>query len=126
MLIIMFFVLGCEPPNNPGPPADMGRFKVLDVINRQQYLIDADLQAENAETQIYVERGQSVSESTLDAILHEFVSKALPIVRSTFGPIPDLNEDGKVILLLHDIRGNGEDSPYVLGYFNPNDLLRNS
>ena len=92
VLVLAFLLIGCENalnrtrPINPGPPATERSFISRNVITSQSRMIETELEAENSETLIYVENGYTITEVILEAILNEFSSQILPVVRSTFGP----------------------------------------
>ncbi|MGI9256268.1 MAG: hypothetical protein ACR2PY_04985, partial [Salinispira sp.] len=130
LLVAAVLVLtGC--PEIGGPSAGVRTFSVQSQRsnNNRSYTITASLRAQNNDAIIYVDVTETVDDEILDGILDEFSSNILPLVETTFNSrSTDLDNNGKIILLLFDIddgyeQSDDEDDSYIAGYFNPNDLL---
>ena len=127
VLVLAFMLFGCTNilnrtprPIDPGPPTAERSFIARNVITSQSRMIETGLEAENSETLIYVENGYTITEVILEAILNEFSSQILPVVRSTFGPVSDLDGNGKVILLIYDIERPADPlASFVSGLLQP-------
>lgn len=76
--------------------------------------------ASNNAAAVYVSESEnnSVSDQVISNLLAEFQNKMVAKVQTIYGSVPDLDSNGKVNLLLHDIKDDGISSNgYVAGYF---------
>ncbi len=131
ILVAAVLVLtGC--PEIIEPTSEIRTFSVMSQRNNNNssYTITASLRAQNNDAIIYVDKTETVDDETLNSILDEFSSNILPLVENTFNSrITDLDDNGKIILLLFDIddgyeQSDDEDDSYIAGYFDPNDFFR--
>lgn len=130
-------------PSFPGPPAErqsspaLGQvesFFTLDLRTGDFISIEGELRGASPTTLVYVESGQwgyRVDQGDVDRILTAF-DDATPqasvspgegiarIVESRFGPPTDVDGDGRVHILILDIRDGGTGS-YVSGYYTAHD-----
>jgi hypothetical protein len=117
---------------------DTANFYAIDYSsNRYRYYkITADKKAEGQRCEIWVEKDGDVTSSDAQAIAAEFDKNIYPIIKNAFGivtingtqmdalEIGDVNKDGRVLLMLMDIKeGVSTDGSYVAGLFDPYDLL---
>ncbi|MDR3200493.1 MAG: hypothetical protein LBT68_03440 [Spirochaetales bacterium] len=92
------------------------------------YALEADLMAFGAYCEVYVAKDQQdrVSPEEAKSIADEFDTNIYGIITGTFGPASDVDENGKIVIFMLDIRdgysGKGSES-YVAGYFNPEHSL---
>ncbi|MDR2900937.1 MAG: InlB B-repeat-containing protein [Treponema sp.] len=95
------------------------------VTDNTYYEIDAVLLAEGDHSLIYADATYSFSQVNAESIRDEFEADIYPTITGTFGNFEDIDENGKVTILLLDIidgynsvTGGG----YVAGYFAPGDM----
>ena len=132
-------------PNNltaPGLPAAPAlpigterTFFVPDFRSRQQYTVSAVLRGIGNFCYIFVEEAEwdtRVTAETVASIVHAFdiATPANPrqgiyaTLTGFFGLPPDIDENGRVILLLLNIQDANHASQYTAGFFNPADQSR--
>lgn len=89
------------------------------VTDEGFYQLDAELLAEGAHCLVYAEGALSFSAANAEDIRDEYESAIFPKISGTFGTFEDVDENGKVIILLLDIIDgyNGGNEGYVAGYF---------
>ncbi|MDR2434637.1 MAG: hypothetical protein LBD47_08725 [Treponema sp.] len=127
---------GSENRTSPDTILDTANFYAIDYSSNSYYKITADKKAEGQKCEIWVEKDGDVTSSDARAIAAEFDKNIYPIIKNTFGivsingtqmdalEIGDVNKDGRVLLLLMDIKeGVSTDGSYVAGLFDPYDLL---
>jgi len=112
---------GSTLPPASGPTTG---FWATDFTTAQYYRINTTKVAEGVHCYIYLEQGQSVSQATINAIVHEFDTKIYPTDTATFGsePNPGIDNDPKIYILLLDIRDGFDpitNPSFVAGYFDP-------
>lgn len=130
-----------DVPSAPAHPAapeliigSQRTFFAIDFAKKQQYTINATLQGSGAHCYIYVENSEwrrNVSPLTVQTIQNAFdiSTPADPnrgiyqILTEDIGPIPDIDRNQKVIILLLNIRDVGNTHSTV-GYFMPIDQHR--
>lgn len=84
------------------------------------YTVDAILRGSSSHSAVYVANDQSVSDLTAQNIANEFENKIYPLVRTKFTIESDVDNNGRIILLLIDIiDGYTGSGGYVAGYFSP-------
>ena len=128
-------------PSNPTAPAlalPIGTertFFVPDFRSMQQYTVSAVLRGIGNFCYIFVEEAEwntRVTAETVASMVHAFdaATPANPtqgIYRTLtgfFGPPPDIDENGRIILLLLNIRDANHTDQYTAGFFNPADQNR--
>ncbi len=90
------------------------------------YQINASLVKNNTNCLIYLQENKSVLVSAIDSIANAFDNSIWNIVNTNFATPTDIDSNGKVILLLMDIKDNYPAvSSYVGGYFFSLDLYDN-
>lgn len=106
------------------PDQRVREFNVRDT-DGSWYSIDAKLKAHSESTIIYVEKGEDVDKDTIELMLEEFDSHIYPLVSEYYGPPADLDENGRVIILLLDIADGymTEGDPFIAGYFDGTDMI---
>jgi len=91
---------------------------------QETYQLVADLAGTSPSAFVYVERGQTAAASVAQSVANEFDQAIRGTVRSYFGTETDVDRNGRVIILLLDIRdGFVDPGGYVGGYFDPRDLF---
>ena len=131
-----------EVPSAPGLPAapvllvgTERTFFVPDFRSMQQYTVSAVLRGVGNFCYVFVEDTEwntRVTAATVQAIIRAF-DAAVPInphrgiyltLTETFGTPPDIDGNGRIILLLLNIRDKDNGGQYTAGFFNPADQSR--
>ena len=99
--------------------AQWGRtFNVMNLTDNSWYTVDAGLWATGNNVKVYVEPGASVTGDLAREIAAEFDANIYGKITDNFGSPLDVNEDGKVTLLLLNIRdGYVSGGSYIGGFF---------
>ena len=133
--------LGTNLPSIPTAPAlalPIGTertFFVPDFRSMQQYTVSAVLRGIGNFCYVFVEEAEwntRVTAETVASMVHAFDVATpanpnqgiYPTLTGFFGPPPDIDENGRVILLLLNIRDANHISQYTAGFFNPADQSR--
>ena len=110
-------------------------FFVPDFRSMQQYTVSAVLRGVGRFCYIFVEEAEwntRVTAETVASIVHAFDVATpanpqhgiYPTLTGLFGAPPDIDENGRVILLLLNIQDVNRDRQYTAGFFNPADQNR--
>ncbi len=84
------------------------------------YQVPSTLRGITRRVLVYVENSQSVSNTVGQNIADEVESSIYDMIEKNFADVPDIDDNGKVILLLLDIiDGFAGSGGYVAGYFDP-------
>ena len=95
-------------------------FRARTATDGTWYDVPSTLRGIASRVLVYVENTQSVSDSLAQQIAEEFEEAIYDMVEENFGDVPDVDGNGKVILLLLDIiDGFTGSGGYVAGYFDP-------
>lgn len=120
LVIILFFTLlfsGCNlSPDSGGQET----FWAQNLVNYSWYSVDAALVYTGSYCKVYVqnEYTNQVSKNTANVIANDFDQNVYTRNRSKFGTEPDVDGDGKVTILVLDIKdGYSGSGGYVAGYF---------
>ncbi len=123
-------------PAAPALPIGTQRtFFVPDFRSMQQYTVSAVLQGIGNFCYIFVEEAEwntRVTVATVASIVHAFEVATpanpeqgiYPTLTRFFGLPPDIDENGRVIVLLLNIQDANHASQYTAGFFNPADQSR--
>jgi hypothetical protein len=124
------------PPRSVAALAVGESFFTIDLVSREFVRIEAELRAMSAATLIYVESGEwgeRVTQADVDRMLEAFDRSTPPesvspgegiaaIVESQFGPPTDTDGDGRIHILVLDIRdGYQGGGSFVAGYYASHD-----
>ncbi|RME92671.1 MAG: hypothetical protein D6767_02655 [Candidatus Hydrogenedentota bacterium] len=125
LVSVLFFLFSCANSDSLIDLFGSKSFWSFNIENGQittSYQFPAVFLAESNNAMVYVSYDTSfVTKSLAKDVLNEF-EKTGPILESTFGKRPDVDKNGKVILLFLDIRdGAKQGDPYIAGYFSPYD-----
>lgn len=104
---------GCNPGN--------GGFWVRNLSTNSQstYCLSSSLVASSTNVDLYVQTGLSTNLSYSN-IVSAFETNIFPIAKDAFGAPSDINRDGKVTILILDIKdGATATSGFVAGYVDP-------
>jgi hypothetical protein len=101
-----------------------GDFWALRVNDSSWYRVHSNLVAEGTSCIVYAEKGSSIDEAMGTAIANEYDTNIHAQMLDAFGAIEDVDGNGKVILLLLDVKDSysGGSDPYVGGYFQPDQM----
>jgi hypothetical protein len=133
-VILTLFAAACAPLKEPGPgsikditesyqPRRRENFSAWDFTEKKRYLITAVHLAENETCAIYGEESAWVTLETAEKIAREFQDAIYPKITGIFGFPLDADEDGKLTILLLNIRdSNAAAGSYLAGYFDPIDM----
>ena len=123
-------------PAAPALPIGTERtFFVPDFRSMQQYTVSAALRGISNFCYIFVEEAEwntRVTAETVTSIAHAFdvatpanpQQGIYPTLTGLFGLPPDIDENGRIILLLLNIQDANHASQYTAGFFNPADQSR--
>jgi hypothetical protein len=127
LLTVLLAAAGCSNPATgstddeggiEAPPPVTRTFHAQRVTDNSWYDVSASRLGYSDSAEVYVEDGQPVSAATAQAIADEFDDSIYEMVRTRFGPETDVDDNGRVILLLLDIQdGFSGSGGYVAGYF---------
>ncbi|MFW5776707.1 MAG: cadherin-like beta sandwich domain-containing protein, partial [Spirochaetota bacterium] len=102
-------------------------FRARDVADETWYDVPATLLGSGDHALVFVEDESGVTIDTAAAVADEFDENIYDLIRESFAHEPDVDENGKVILLLLDIiDGYSGSGGYVAGYFDPTHLFETS
>jgi hypothetical protein len=84
--------------------------------------------AEGAHCIVYADQRKQISRTLAQGIVTEYEEKIYPPLERVFGPPPDVDGNGKVILFLLDILDGYTPAQggYVAGYFSPLHMMKDS
>jgi hypothetical protein len=99
-------------------------FYAYNIETKSYYQITADKKYVGEHSIIFVEQGQTVEADTAREVGIEFDTNVYGKIRDTFAHEEDVDKNGKVILLLLDVKdGYNESGGYVAGYFDSTHML---
>ena len=120
---------GNECWTDGGGGSNGNEFWAADMDTDEYYKVTAPLYKEGKYCRIHVENESLslISDSTIDYIIDEFDNRIYPKITSKFGEESDVDGNGKIILLILDIRdGFNGTGGYVAGYFDSANTLSKS
>lgn len=106
----------------PGGRGFWARKSDLSSASTTFYRLTAMFAAASAHAEVYVDTARSVEKSSVDGLLSAFENNVVPVEHVWFTTPTDVDQNGKVILLLLDIQDGyreGSTSGYIAGYFDP-------
>ena len=121
-LMVSFF--SCNISNDSGD--DSVTFNAIDCVTNTYYRAQSVLLAEGEHCFVYGEKGSGLSAVKAQEIADEFDTGIYGPIVTNFGSFEDVDSNGKIILLLMDIRDGyvpGENSFVVGGYFDPTHMF---
>ena len=119
-------LIGC---GSDGGGSDGNEFWAADMDTNEYYKVTAPLYKEGEYCKIHIENESRslISDSTVDYIIDEFDNRIYPKITSKFGNESDVDGNGKIVLLILDIRDGYKGSGgYIAGYFDSTNSLANS
>jgi hypothetical protein len=99
------------------------QFNAHDFVKNESYTLEAVHLAENAKCVIYGEESALVSLGTAEKIAREFRDAIHPRITGVFGDYKDMDGDGKLTILLLDIKDGTALGSYLAGYFSSADMF---
>ncbi|GAB4428827.1 MAG: hypothetical protein OHK0011_11040 [Turneriella sp.] len=106
----------------PGGKGFWARKSDLTTGKTTFYRVASMFAAASAHANLYVEVKGEVPKSSIDGLLSAFENNIVPVEHVWFTTPTDVDQNGKVILLLLDIQDGyreGSSSGYIAGYFDP-------
>lgn len=101
----------CQTPNS---------FWTRNLTNQRSECIQYDKVAQGNFVEVYLEKGLSLSSFDLVRFTKDFDQNTYPKLISAFGPPSDVDGDGKIKVLVLDVRdGATPNSAYVAGFYDP-------
>lgn len=98
-------------------------FTTINTVTKADEKTTAKLLYDGSKTQVWVADNR-VTEAKATQIGQEFDNKIAPLVESKFSKPSDIDKNGKINILVFDIKDDYETTKsYVGGYFHPRDLL---
>ncbi|HOU84418.1 MAG TPA: hypothetical protein PLA54_12110 [Spirochaetota bacterium] len=104
-------------------------FWAADTQTRKYYILTAPVFKEGQYCTIRIEESclSLLNYSTVDHIISEFDNTIYPLIKSKFGDESDIDGNGKIIILILDIKDNYSGSgSYIAGYFDSSNTFVNS
>jgi hypothetical protein len=133
IFILLFTLLNCEYSTTESSSSDRTFWVADDTKDYYSsaegwYEISADSVFTGDYCEVFLESGRTVDSTTINEIADEFDNKIYDVVTKNFASPTDLDSNGKIILLLMDIRDSysGAGDGYIGGYFSPWDLFEQS
>lgn len=128
LIAVVVVLTSCPNPSSSsggGGPADTRTFYAVTADGTDEmYQVTADLYGISDTALVYVERGQDDAVAVAQSVANEFESRIYSTVRSYFATESDVDNNGKVIVLLLDIvDGYTPGGGYVAGYYDPNHVF---
>ncbi|MDA3950242.1 MAG: hypothetical protein PF508_13625 [Spirochaeta sp.] len=128
LALVLGVLSGCpcfEDSDNSSSSGGTRTFYALDFENGEApYQLSADLYGVSPSALVYVESGRTAAASAAQAVANEFDRAIYGMVRSNYGTESDFDQNGRVIVLLLDIKdGFSGIGGYIAGYFDPKDMF---
>ncbi len=111
-----------SPPKNQVAEAeeDIRLFWVLNLDEWEYEEINATLILEGAHSLIYTDLTVDTKlNNVIIAINESFETNIFPTITDVFGPPPDIDKNGKIIILIFDIIDGQSSTSFVAGFFDP-------
>jgi hypothetical protein len=133
--LLTLLTISCPTTNNEQNPykgLETGTFWAQNLSTQKYYKVEAVRLAKGGKCVVWAEKNAGVSVATGEAVAGEYDNHIHPVVVETFGGEDihkiidngDMDHDGKLTLLLLDIRDGFKDSgAYTAGYFYNGDLF---
>jgi hypothetical protein len=124
LLLYVAVLFGCGGGGGSSTPTPLGEgsFWADDFTSSGFYVVNSTKVGEGNNCHIYLENGQSVTQTAIDKIISQFDSAIYPGDTSAFGaePNPGIDGDPKIYILLLNVRDgfvSGKSASYIAGYF---------
>lgn len=124
MAAVWAFALHCVGSNAlydpPGGKGFWARRSDLSSGDSSFYRVTAMFAASSKNAEIYAEAKNEVPKTSIDGLLNAFENSIVPVEHLWFTTPTDVDNNGKIILLLLDIQdGYKAGGGYIAGYFDP-------
>lgn len=97
-----------------------GTFYATNLTNGAAYAVTADIVYNGTRCKVYKDRNDTgMNANAAAAMGQEFDNNIYGLMVNTFGTASDVDGDGKITILVLDIKDGGSDTSYVAGYFDP-------
>jgi hypothetical protein len=123
LIFCTFALVSCEDPLTPPKPAkpDGGFWAYSE--KKGYYVCPSVLLAEGRSCLIYGETAKNIDTAAAQKVADKFDNSIYATITGAFGSPSDVDNNGKIIILLLDIEEKDTMSGYIAGYFDPNDLF---
>lgn len=119
VLPVLAFV-SCLGSDSNGGGSNLRNFNATDLTDYSNYVVTTRLVYEGNSCKVYKDIEDTFMNDTAAAAMGlEFDGNIYSRLVPVFGVPSDVDGDGKIILLILDIRDGGSDTSYVAGYFDP-------
>ena len=133
-IVISFSIIitGCDDSSSQDDDRYIRKeneFWAANTESRKYYIVTAPLYKDGKYCKIHVEESckSNFSDSIIDKIISEFDDKIYPVITAKFGDESDVDGNGKIILLVLDIKDKYKVSgEYTAGYFDSSNTFVNS
>ena len=123
--IAVLFGCGGGGGSSPAPTSlAAGSFWAVNFTTNSYYVVNASKVGGSGNCQVYLENGQTVSQSAINAIIDQFNSSIHPNENTNFGsePNPGIDNDQQIYILLLNVKDgftHGTSTSFIAGYFDP-------
>lgn len=120
-LVLVLPSCGSKTTGNTGGYGGRGTFNATDMTDYSNYEVTANLVYDGSHCKVYIDQDDNyMTDSTAAALGAEFDSNIYNKIVSSFGEPSDVDGNGKIIILILNIRDSYATSgTYVAGYFDP-------
>ncbi|MDR2419062.1 MAG: DUF2268 domain-containing putative Zn-dependent protease [Treponema sp.] len=112
--------------HTPDKDKEARSFYAVNIVTNKFYSINAEKLAEGEHCIVYADEKENVSHEAAEAIVREYEANIYTQITDAFGMFEDVDDNGKVILLLLDIIDGYTQSSYVAGFFQAYHLFKKS
>ncbi|HNX58457.1 MAG TPA: hypothetical protein PKK43_05120 [Spirochaetota bacterium] len=127
MMILSGILFSCSSGGSVGD--GYRTFYAADITTAEYYQLQAAKVMTGLHCEVYVEDQISLPPSMINRIVSKFDNDIYPMVTSKFGEESDVDANGKIIILILDIKDgfdNDMNLNYCAGYFDPGNELSES
>jgi len=125
LYVALLFGCGGSGGSSPAPtPLGTGSFWAVNFTTTGYYVLNAARVGEGVNCYVYLENGQTVSQSAINAIIAQFDSSIYQNENTNFGsePNPGIDNDPKIYIVLLKVQDGftqGTSTSFIAGYFDP-------
>ena len=124
LLLLTMAACSLDAEDNGEASLEPGEFWARDLRTNKWYKVSAQKLYEGSRCIIWVERGLNVSTAQAEQVAAEYSTNIYSKIIGTFGDVLDVDDNGKVILLLMDIIDGGSNNSYTAGYFDSTQMVK--
>jgi hypothetical protein len=103
-----------------------GEFWAWNTDSDEVYKVTAAKIGEGARCIVYAEEGSNLDAAKGKLVAAEYDANIYPLITNAFGTVMDVDRNGKVTLLLLDVRERAGGAGSVGGYFHPVNMMKRS